>query len=150
VKLEYLKELYQKGLFAVHDGFDTWQEAVAASVQPLVKAGMVEPAYADSIIDNVEENGPYIFLAPHICMPHSKKVELVREPGISFVKVNRPVYYDKNDPDMGAELFFTIAACELNAHLDAVMELADVFDDAETMDALLQAKTLEDFEKLLG
>ena len=67
---------------------------------------MAEPAYADSIIDNVEENGPYIFLAPHICMPHSKAVELVHKPGICFVKVNQPVWYDKNDPDMGAELFY--------------------------------------------
>ena len=54
-------------------------------------------------------------------------------------KVNQPVWYDKNDPDMGAELFFTIAACELNAHLDAVMELADIFDDDETITGLLNA-----------
>lgn len=65
-------------------------------------------------------------------------------------KVNQPVWYDKNDPDMGAELFFTIAACELNAHLDAVMELADIFDDEETITALLNAKSSQDFEKLLG
>lgn len=150
MKLDYLKGLYQKGLFEVHECFTTWEQAVRASVQPLVRAGMAEPAYADSIIDNVEENGPYIFLAPHICMPHSKAVELVHKPGICFVKVNQPVWYDKNDPDMGAELFFTIAACELNAHLDAVMELADILDDEETITALLNAKSSQDFEKLLG
>ena len=81
MKLDYLKGLYQKGLFEVHECFTTWEQAVRASVQPLVRAGMAEPAYADSIIDNVEENGPYIFLAPHICMPHSKAVELVHKPG---------------------------------------------------------------------
>lgn len=150
MKLDYLKNLYQKGLFTVYDGFDTWQEAVVAAAQPLVKAGIVESAYAESVIDNVAENGPYIFLAPHICMPHSKRIDLVHQPGVCFAKVNRPVYYDPQDPDMGAELFFTIAACELNAHLDVIMELADVFDDQETVDALLGAKTMEDFEKLLG
>lgn len=83
-------------------------------------------------------------------MPHSKAVELVHAPGVCFVKVNQPVYYDRNDPDTGAELFFTIAAQELNAHLDAVMSLADVFDDEETIQALLDAKTPQDFETLLG
>ncbi len=150
MELEYLKRLYRDGLFDLYESFGTWQEAVKASVSPFLRAGMVEPGYADSILDNVAENGPYIFRAPHICMPHSKAVELVHAPGVCFVKVNQPVYYDRNDPDTGAELFFAIAAQELNAHLDAVMSLADVFDDEETIQALLDAKTPQDFETLLG
>ncbi len=150
MELSYLKALYNKGLVDVYDRFDTWQDAVRASVGPMVRAGMVEPDYGKSILDNVAENGPYIFLAPHICMPHSKNVELVREAGVCFVKVNEPVCYDKEDPEMGAELFFAIAPKELNGHLDAVMDLAEIFDDSETIDALLAAKTMADFEKLLG
>ena len=69
---------------------------------------------------------------------------------MSFVKINRPVCYDESDPEMGAELFFAIAVKELNAHLDVMMDLADVFDDEETVRALLDAKTKEDFDKLLG
>ena len=141
MELSYLKALYNKGLVDVFDRFDTWQDAVRASVGPMVRAGMVEPDYGESILDNVAENGPYIFLAPHICMPHSKNVELVREAGVC---------YDKEDPEMGAELFFAIAPKELNGHLDAVMDLAEIFDDSETIDALLAAKTMADFEKLLG
>lgn len=150
MQLEYLKDLYQKGLIEVYDRFDTWQEAVKGSVGPLVRKGMVDSAYGESIIENVAENGPYIFLAPHICMPHSKSVELVREAGVCFVKVNEPVCYDEDDPEMGAELFFAIAPKELNGHLDAIMDLAEIFDDPETVDALLAAKNMEDFEKLLG
>ena len=73
-----------------------------------------------------------------------------RQAAVSFVKINRPVCYDESDPEMGAELFFAIAVKELNAHLDVMMDLADVFDDEETVRALLDAKTKEDFDKLLG
>ena len=66
MELSYLKALYNKGLVDVFDRFDTWQDAVRASVGPMVRAGMVEPDYGKSILDNVAENGPYIFLAPHI------------------------------------------------------------------------------------
>ena len=134
MELAYLKKLYQDGLFDVYSGFDTWEEAVKAACSPLIRQGLVEPAYADSIIENVAENGPYIF----------------RQATVSFVKINRPVYYDESDPEMGAELFFAIAVKELNAHLDVMMDLADVFDDEETVRALLDAKTKEDFDKLLG
>ena len=150
MELAYLKKLYQDGLFDVYSGFDTWEEAVKTACSPLIRQGLVEPDYADSIIENVAENGPYIFIAPHICMPHSKRTDLVRQAAVSFVKINRPVCYDESDPEMGAELFFAIAVKELNAHLDVVMDLADVFDDEETVRALLDAKTKEDFDKLLG
>ena len=113
MELAYLKKLYQDGLFDVYSGFDTWEEAVKAACSPLIRQGLVEPAYADSIIENVAENGPYIFIAPHICMPHSKRTDLVRQATVSFVKINRPVYYDESDPEMGAELFFAIAVKEL-------------------------------------
>ena len=150
MELTYLKELYRNGLFEVYDGFDTWQDAVSAACTPLIQQGLVEPAYADSIVENVAENGPYIFIAPHICMPHSKRTDLVHQAAVSFVKINRPVCYDENDSEMGAELFFAIAVKELNAHLDVMMDLADVFDDEQTVQALLDAKTKEDFDKLLG
>ena len=61
MELAYLKDLYKKGLVDVYEGFDSWQEAVKAAVTPLVRAGIVEPSYGDSVIANVEENGPYIY-----------------------------------------------------------------------------------------
>ena len=70
MELAYLKKLYQDGLFDVYSGFDTWEEAVKAACSPLIRQGLVEPAYADSIIENVAENGPYIFIAPpHLHAP---------------------------------------------------------------------------------
>ena len=50
MELAYLKKLYQDGLFDVYSGFDTWEEAVKAACSPLIRQGLVEPAYADSII----------------------------------------------------------------------------------------------------
>jgi PTS system ascorbate-specific IIA component len=149
MKLDYVKKLYEQGLFDVFEGFDDWKDAIRAACSPLVSKGIVEKEYADSIFDNVNEYGPYIFIAPHICMPHSQRTDLVHEAAVCFVKINQTVYYDKdNDPDLAAELFFVIAVKQLNAHLDVMAELADVLDDEETVNALLQAKTKEDFKKL--
>lgn len=149
MKLDYVKSLWEKGLFEIFDGFDTWEEAIVASTSPLVKKGIVEKEYGQSILDSIGEFGPYIFIAPHICMPHSQRTDLVHEAAVSFVKVNKTVYYDKeNDPDLNAELFFCIAVKELNAHMGVIMDLAQALDDEETIEALVKCKTYDDFKNL--
>lgn len=150
VKLDYMRELFEKDLYCICDSFDNWEDAIRASVGPLIKNGSVEPEYADSIVENVNTYGPYIFLAPHICMPHSKQVHLVRKSSICFMKVNQTVKYDAEDPNLQAELFFAIAATEEGEHLDFISTLVEIFEDEETMEALLEAKTEEDYKKLLG
>lgn len=148
--LSFIRDLFEKGLYSVHESFDRWQDAIIAAVQPLVDNGCVDPEYATSIFDNIEENGPYIFLAPHICMPHSKAVQYVHKPCICFMKVNQPVKYDEDDPVTHAELFFTIAATEPGAHLDFIETLVNIFDDEEAMDTLLRCQTEEEFKEVLG
>ena len=68
MELAYLKKLYQDGLFDVYSGFDTWEEAVKAACSPLIRQGLVEPAYADSIIENVERP-LHLHRAPHLHAP---------------------------------------------------------------------------------
>lgn len=79
MELTYLKELYRNGLFEVYDGFDTWQDAVSAACTPLIQQGLVEPAYADSIVENVAENGPYILLLlTSVCPTPNAPISCIR------------------------------------------------------------------------
>lgn len=150
MQLDYMKKLFEEDLYCIYDSFDNWEDAIRASVGPLIRKGLVEPEYADSVVENVETHGPYIFLAPHICMPHSKQVQLVHKSSICFMKVNKTVKYDPEDPNLQAELFFAIAATAEGEHLDFIMTLVDIFEDEETVNALLRAQTEEDFKTLLG
>lgn len=147
MNIEVIKQLYEKGLFSVHDSFDTWQQALIASAQPLLDKGYIEPEYCQSLVDTVDEFGPYIWIAPHVCMPHSKQVALVKEAAISFMKVNNPVSYN-NDPDLSAELFFVLAVKDHESHLDYLGKLVDVLDDEDTLNALLEARDEADFKRL--
>ena len=149
MKLDFLKRLYEEGLVSIEDGFDTWQAAVKASIVPMVKKHMVTPAYGDEIIRHVEEFGLYIFLAPHICMPHCKAFSEVKQSGACLMKVNRPVYPDPDDPSMYAELFFAIAGTNAGEHLDCIQDLMEILDDEDTVDALLKVQTMKEFKALL-
>jgi len=150
MSLTYLQKLYEQGLVAFHESFPSWQDAVLAAVEPMVKKDMVLPEYGSSILKHVQTYGPYIFLAPHICMPHCNAYEYVRTPGVCFMKCNQPVIADPAEPDMGAELFFTVAAQAEGEHLDAVKELMHVLEDEALIDALLGVTSEAAFRELLN
>ena len=137
--LTYLKELYEQGLVCFHESFPTWQEAILAAVKPLVKKGMVTADYGPSILEHVDKFGPYIFLAPHICMP-----------GVCFMKCNQPVIADPDDPEMGAELFFSVAALAEGDHLEAVQRLMKILEDDSIVEALLAVHSEDDFRQLIS
>lgn len=148
--LTYLKELYEQGLVCFHESFPTWQEAILTAVEPLVKKGMVTADYGPSILEHVDKFGPYIFLAPHICMPHCNAHECVRTPGVCFMKCNQPVIADPDDPEMGAELFFSIAALAEGDHLEAVQRLMRILEDDSIVEALLAVHSEDDFRQLIS
>lgn len=150
MNLTLLKKLYRENLVSVVNSFPTWQEAVVASVNPMVRKGMVSEAYGTSILSHIEEYGPYIFLAPHICMPHCKAYEHVFTPGICFMKCNEPVIAEPEHPEMGAELFFAIASVSEGAHIDAIKDIMQILDDEDAVKALLEVKTYGDLQLLLG
>ena len=149
MKLDFLKKLYEEDLISVQDGFDTWQEAVKATIMPMVKKEMVTAAYGDEIIRHVDEFGLYIFLAPHICMPHCKAFAEVKKSGACLMKVNQPVYPASDDPSIYAELFFAIAGTDPGQHLDCIQDLMEIMDDEETIEALLKVKTMEEVRQLI-
>lgn len=45
MKLDFLRRLYDEGLISLHESFGTWQDAVKASIVPMVEKGMVTAAY---------------------------------------------------------------------------------------------------------
>ena len=149
MKLDFLKKLYEGNLISIRDGFGTWQEAVKASILPMVQQNMVTAAYGDEIIRSVDEFGPYIFLAPHICMPHCKAFAEVKKSGACLMKVNRPVCPDASDPSMSAELFFAIAGTDSGQHLDCIQDLMEILDDDETVQALLKVQSMDDLKEFL-
>lgn len=147
--LSLLQELYDEGLCTFAESFSDWKQAIACAAKPLIEKGYIDEGYVEGTYRNVEKNGFYIFIAPHICMPHCGEYEYVHHKGLSFMKCNKPVIGDENEPDMAAELFFTVAAeCE-GEHIDSIQRLATMLSEEEIVDALLKVRCEDDLVKLL-
>ena len=144
------KEIVEKKHFSFHEGFDDWRDAVRAACAPLLSDGTIEKEYPEIIIQKVEELGPYIVIAPNICIPHAERGRGVNDTAMCFMKTEKPVSFDPNDPDKDARIFVVLAATDDEVHLNNIMQLSETLSDEAIVDKLLQAKTGDDLLAVEG
>lgn len=131
--------------------FDSWEDAIRASCEPLIKDGSVDPSYADEIIECVKKYGPYIVIAPMIALPHAQEnARGVHKTAVSFMKVEEVVKFDEEDREKDAKLFFTIASENHDKHLENLTRLAEMLSNQDIVDELLDAKSLEDLKAIVS
>lgn len=128
---------------------DTWQESIVAAGGLLERDGIADAAYTQSMIDNVESNGPYIVVAPGFAFAHARPSPAVKRTGMSWVRLANPVAFGHktNDP---VSLVVALAATDTGAHNTAMAELAKLLGDPDKRAALDTAATPADVLAALG
>ena len=137
------KEFVAQKHYSFHEGFDDWREAIRAACAPLVMDGTIQKEYVSYIIEKVEELGPYIVIAPEICIPHAERGRGVNRTAMCFMKSETPVRFHE-DGEHDARIFVVLAAADDEEHIQNLMELSERLSDEETVAKLLVATTPED------
>ena len=137
------KEFVTQRHYSFHEGFDDWREAIRAACAPLVADGTIQKEYVSYIIEKVEELGPYIVIAPEICIPHAERGRGVNRTAMCFMKSETPVRFHE-DGEHDARIFVVLAAADDEEHIQNLMELSERLSDEETVAKLLAATTPED------
>ena len=144
-----LKELIDKGRISFHEGFENWEDAIYASCKPLIDDGAIEESYVDAIISNIKKYGPYIVIAPNICIPHAQEgVVGVNETAMCFMRTKNPVHFS-DDPEQDARLFVVLASTDNEVHLQNLSNMVGLIEDDEIVNKLLEAECKEDLEAIV-
>ena len=142
-----LQTIVEKKHYLFVDKVDSWQEAVRLSAESLVADGSVGEDYYQQIVSCIEKYGPYVVFEHYVAMPHSQETASgVHKTGIGFMRVKEEVSFgcDEDGEEKVAKLFFTLAACNPDEHLNNIQQLMDVFCNEPLLDALMEANTPED------
>lgn len=120
-----------------------WRAAIALAGQALERQGAISAEYTRAMIASVEENGPYIVVAPGFAFAHARPSEAVHRTAMSWVRLARPVEFGHaaNDP---VTLVVALAAKDRKDHLQAMRQLATLLGSPETRTALDRASTPEE------
>lgn len=125
-----------------------WEEALQAAGQLLVNAGSCTEAYVSATIDAVKELGPYIVLAPHVALGHSRPSPEVLRSDIALAIPQTPVNFGVGDKDP-VKLVFSFCATDNDSHLELLGKLADILGSPEQIEALAQAQTPQEVLNLI-
>ena len=144
-----LLELLSANCIALDVAAETWQESIVAAGELLERAGIADAPYTQSMIDNVESNGPYIVVAPGFAFAHARPSPAVHHTGMSWVRLAHPVSFGHktNDP---VSLVVALAATDSGAHNTAMAELAKLLGDTDRRAALESAATPDELLAALG
>lgn len=144
-----LKEFVESNHYKFAEGAPDWQEAIRMSCESLEADGTVEANYKDDIIECVKKYGPYIVIMPEVAMPHSQEcAKGVHKTAIGFMKLEKPVSFEPGNPEMDARLFFTLASCNPDQHLENMTKLSALLMNEKAVAALLEAETPEDLIRI--
>lgn len=120
-----INELLHDDAIDLNAHAETWQEAIAQAGALLEKTGAITSAYTESMISSVEEQGPYIVVAPGFAFAHARPSEAVKRTAIAWTRLDSPVefHHSSNDP---VTLVVALAAQDDQAHTAAMREIAQV------------------------
>lgn len=126
-----------------YEQFDSWEDAVQLSAQPLVDNGEIKQSYIDGMIESVKNYGPYIVIAPNIALPHARPETGSIKIGFSIMKVEKPVSF-LEDRSADAQLFIALSCVDADTHLEMLQEIVMILSDQVKHDALFAATTKEE------
>lgn len=117
----------------------SWEDAVQAAGDLLVRSGGAERSYVEAMIRSIKEIGPYVVLAPGIALAHARPEDGVKKICMSFVQLAAPVSFGAgpNDP---VNLVFAFGAINHDSHLSALASLARILGNKEKVEGLRSAR----------
>lgn len=142
-----LQTIVEKKHYKFIDQPVTWEEAVRLSALSLVEDGSVDADYYEQIVACIKKYGPYIVMVDGVAMPHSSEGATgVHKTGIGFMVSKQDVDFGKDEDgeQKTAKLFFTLAACNPEEHMNNIAQLAAIFNNDDLLAALMEAETPED------
>ena len=128
----------------------SWEDAIIKGGSSLVENKTASPEYLQNIVKKCRDNGPYIVIAPGIAMPHARPEEGALGLGYALVTLKKGVNFGDGDNDP-VRLMIYIAAPNAKAHNEeAVCQIADLCDNEETIEKIINAGTVEEIAAILA
>lgn len=129
----------------VIDTVNDYKEAIKISCDILEENKVIESRYYNSILNKIDELGPYFCIAEGVAMPHARPEDGAIKEGVSIVKINSPIDF------LGKKIsvFFTLSAKDNESHLTILRKIAEVCMNKEKLNIILNSKNEEEIQEVL-
>ena len=136
--MSVLAEAFGPGSIELAVASGDWREAIGAAGAALQASGRTAVEYTESMIRAVEDNGPYIVIAPGVALAHAAISPAVYSAGLSLIRLAEPVEFGPGQP---VSLVFALAALAGDAHAELMSEFAQWLTRDGQINFLLNASS---------
>lgn len=112
-----------------------WREAVRASSRRLLEEGVIEGRYVESMIHNIEENGPYVIISPGFAMPHDAVDAGSVKVGMNLIRLKEPVMFGDEEAEP-VRFVCCLSAVDHDRHLRAFFHLVNLLRNPQFKEML--------------
>lgn len=100
------------------------------------------------MIQNIEENGPYVVLTKGFAVPHEGLDQGSIKVGMNLIRLKNPVNFDAEE-NAPVEFVCCLSAVDHKTHLKAFFNLVNMLQNPEFKEALRQCKTPDETAKVI-
>lgn len=143
-----LSDLLTEEFIQVDVEADTWQQAIEKASVNLLNKGYINKNYIQSMIRNVEQNGPYIVISEGFAIPHSAIDEGGMKVGFNLIRLKNSVVFNAGILDP-IKYVCVINAVDKEKHLNALFNLINLLQISEFKEALNKAESSKDVAKII-
>ena len=146
--MSQLNSLLASEAVDLHARASDWRDAISQAGKLLEHSGAITADYTAAMITSVEDNGPYIVVAPGFAFAHARPSAAVKRTAISWVRLEEPIEFghDHNDP---VNLVVALAAQDDKAHTQSMKELAKLLGKKQARAQLDSVTTIEELREVL-
>lgn len=119
---------------------DDWRDAVQIAGKALARASFARPGYAGDMIRMIEENGPYVVVAPGFALAQARPGPRSLTAGMSVVTLGDPVLFGHPHHDP-VRVVVGLASTTAEEHLAGVAAVANAVNDGSLVERLGAARS---------
>lgn len=148
-KIYDLKDFINKNNIQVNVDCVNWEEAIGRGCLPLINLGYIKEEYCTGIIENIKDLGPYMVIAPGICLAHTNLPSGVNKTCMSIINLKHSVkFYNKlNDP---VKLILTFATIDKDVHLNALSQFMKIINNRKDRNVLMNTSSKDEILEILN
>lgn len=146
-KKNNLLKMLSRDQIEIIENVGDWKKAIKAAGRLLLEKDFIETRYIEKMIEIVEDKGPYIAIAPEICLAHAGIEDGVKKAAISLLVIRNGIKLGHQfDP---IKFIFVLAPVDKKSHMPALTDIMEFANNRKLMDELLVVESEDAAYKLL-
>ncbi|GAA0076750.1 BglG family transcription antiterminator [Clostridium sp. CTA-5] len=125
-----------------------WKDVISKGSDILIKKDYITENYKKGIIEKLEEIGPYMVIAPGVCLAHVDMVDEINRTCMSLINLKYPIKFNSkfNDP---VRVVLTFATKDKESHLNALLGFMNLINNSNDLNSLISTSSKDEVIEII-